>query len=258
MSKDFSPHRFGYEWGKYAEVIPEYESQFRKWVHPLTPADFAGRRVLDAGCGMGRNSYWALVWGAAEVTAFDADVRTVDAAKRNLARFPNAKVILRDIYDIDWEDRFDIAFSIGVIHHLANPLAAVRRLVAAVRPGGKVLVWVYGYEGNEILVRYVSPFREAFTSHLHPRLLHVLAYAVSIPFYLFIKVFPVRHPYLVQLKRFRFWHTHSILFDQLLPKIARYYRREEVEQLLRDAGLRDISLNHCNGVSWMGIGTKPN
>lgn len=251
-----SADRFGYEWDVYSEIIPEYELQFRKWVSPLTEADFSGKKVLDAGCGMGRNSYWVLRWGAYEVVAFDADERSVAAAAKNLEAFPNARVLLKSIYDINWKNEFDVAFSIGVIHHLKDPLLGVRKITESVRPGGTVLVWVYGYEGNEWVVRYISPLRRAVTSRIPARLLHYLTYAFSLPFYAFIQLAPSANPYFVQLKRFRFWHVHSIIFDQLLPSIANYYTREEARDLLTKAGVSDVSLVHVNGNSWAVKGVK--
>ena len=256
FAKHTDVNRFGYEWQRHYTLLPEHGAQFKKWVMPLTQADFAGKRVLDAGCGMGRNSYWALKWGAGEVVAFDADPRTVGAASRNLSQFPNARVLLKSIYDIDWRDEFDIAFSIGVVHHLEDPLAAVRKLASAAKPGGKVAVWLYGYEGNEWIVTFVSPLRRLITSRLPPALLYRLMYAASIPLYLFVKVVPTRSMYLSQLKGFKFRHIHLIVFDHFLPSIARYYRREEAVALLADAGLTDIVSTHCNNISWMVIGTK--
>ncbi|RJQ36794.1 class I SAM-dependent methyltransferase [Candidatus Parcubacteria bacterium] len=252
-----SADRFAFEWQTYAAVLPEYEEQFRRWMAPLGPADIAGKRVLDAGCGMGRNSVWALRWGAAEVVAFDADGRSVAAAQANLASYPNVRVQTLSVYDAPWTNEFDLAFSIGVIHHLADPAAAVRKLADAVRPGGRVHIWVYGYEGNEWIERFVSPVRRAITSHLPPPLLHVLTYGCSAPLYVFLRVWPVKHPYLRQIRNFRFSHLHSIAFDQLLPAIARYYRRSEAEELLRQAGLEHVSVVHVNGNSWAVDGRKP-
>jgi hypothetical protein len=34
---DGSPERFGYEWQKYSEPRPEYETQFRRWAAHLKP-----------------------------------------------------------------------------------------------------------------------------------------------------------------------------------------------------------------------------
>ena len=253
---DSIPERFGYQWAKYRELLPLYESQFLRWIAPLGPDDFRGKKVLDAGCGMGRNSLWAATWGAREVVAFDADPRTVASASQNLREIPNAKVVLKSIYDIEWEDEFDIAFSVGVIHHLENPELAVRKLAHAVKPGGKVLAWLYGYEGNEWIVRFVSPLRRRMLSRLPPRVLDVLTYGVSVPLYLGLKILPMRHPYYRQLKGFAFRHIHIIVFDHLHPPISRYYRHDEAEALLRQAGLADVRAIRVNDNSWSVIGTK--
>jgi hypothetical protein len=56
-----SPDRFGYEWGAYGDLLPEYEEQFRGWTVHLARADWRGLSFLDVGCGMGRNSSDVLV-----------------------------------------------------------------------------------------------------------------------------------------------------------------------------------------------------
>jgi hypothetical protein len=38
-----SPDRFGYEWKTYAEMVPEYEKQFRGWAIELSPNFGDGR-----------------------------------------------------------------------------------------------------------------------------------------------------------------------------------------------------------------------
>ncbi len=250
-----STERFGYEWNTYSKIIPEYEEQFLKWVAPLKKEDFKGKKVLDAGCGIGRNSHWPLSYGAKEILAFDYDPRTFEVAKNNLASFKNAKVRLGSIYEIPEENIFDISFSIGVIHHLADPRKAVSELVKATRKSGKVLVWVYGYEGNEWIVKYITPIRK-LTSRLPLKIVHLLTYIFSIPLYAYVKLLPQKKPYFSQLANFRFWHTHSIVFDQLIPKIANYWKKEEAEDLFNEQGLKNIEAYRVNNNSWTVIGTK--
>lgn len=251
-----SVKRFGYEWGEYTELDANYERQFGKWVFPLTKEDFAGKSVLDAGCGMGRNSCWALRWGAARVTAFDFDERSVASARQTLAQFPNASVCFKSIYDIDWQDEFDISFSLGVIHHLERPREALGKMVRATKKGGTVLVWLYGYKSNEWIVRYVSPVRKLITSKLPPWLLDYLTYLVSLPFVLYVRLVPTRNVYRQQLKSFSFRHIHSIIFDQLLPEIAHYYKKDEARELLEGIGLENVRVYPCNENSWVVLGTK--
>jgi len=128
--------RFGYEWSKFSKIYPEHEAHFLKWVHPLTRHDFKGKTILDAGCGNGRNSYYALKFGAKKLIAFDYDAKTVEAAKNNLSQFKNASVGYKSIYNINYKNKFDIIMCIGVIHHLKKPHAAIRRIVKAVNGGG--------------------------------------------------------------------------------------------------------------------------
>lgn len=252
-----STERFGYEWSRYDYLLDQYEKQFLGWIHPLERSWFKDKIVLDAGCGMGRNSYWPLKYGARKVVAFDFDVRSVEAAQRTLKQFPNADVRYGDIEKFDCDERFDLVFSIGVIHHLAHPAEALRNLARLLKPGGTLLIWVYGYEGNEWIVRYIDPLRIHVTSKLPVRMTHALAYFFSVPLYLFLHVFPQRRPYLKLLKSFRFDHVHSIVFDQLLPRIANYWRRDEVEALLRTVpGMRDISIHAANGMSWTATAVK--
>jgi len=250
-----SQDRFGYEWEKFNKIIPEHEFQFLKWIFPLKKEDFKGKKILDGGCGIGRNSYWPLVYGAKEVVAFDYDKRTVKVAQRNLSKFKNAKIVFNSLYDINFENKFDIAFSIGVIHHLADPHKAVSNLSKSLKKNGTLLIWVYGYEGNEWIVRYINPIRK-ITSRLPVKLTNAVAYVFSVPLYIYIKLFEPDHKYLRQLSRFRFWHTHSIVFDQLLPKIANYWKKEEVLALLEGKGLKDIKIYRVNDNSWTVIGKK--
>ena len=178
-----SEERFGYEWQRYSRIFPEYENQFNNWISPLKSKDLLEKNILDAGCGMGRNSFFALKAGAKSVKGIDNDMRSVTASRKNLSRYKHASVDLMNIYEIVYTQQFDIIFSIGVIHHLIYPERAIKKLVNASRPGGKILIWVYSYEGNEWIDKFISPIRKVITSKIPISLLHYITYMVSIPFF---------------------------------------------------------------------------
>jgi SAM-dependent methyltransferase len=117
VSRDLqaSPDRFDYEWDAYAEMLPECEERFRRWTVYLAPQDWWGRSFLDVGCGMGGNSFSPMSYGAREGVAADINERSLAAARRNLAGFRGVEVVQSSAYDLDFADRFDIAFAIGVI-----------------------------------------------------------------------------------------------------------------------------------------------
>ncbi|KKR80279.1 MAG: Methylase involved in ubiquinone/menaquinone biosynthesis [Parcubacteria group bacterium GW2011_GWD2_40_9] len=252
-----SEKRFGYEWNKYSFMNSVYEGQFKGWIYPLTSGDFKGKIVLDAGCGMGRNSYWPLNWGAEKVVSFDYDKRSVEAARKVLSKFSNSEVMFKSIYEIDWRNYFDITFSIGVIHHLNNPSLAIDNLVKSLKPGGVFLAWVYSLEGNEWIVRFVNPIRKYLTSKLPLALVHLLSYFCSVPLWIHIKFFNKKNEYLKQLSDFKFWHIHSIVFDQLIPDVANYWSKKEIAELFNKSELKDLRIIRSqNNCGWTVMGVK--
>jgi len=252
-----SPERFGYSWERFSDLTPEQEAQFRLWTTHLSPErDWRGKSFLDGGCGAGRNSYWAMSYGAASCVAIDLDDRSLDAARKNLGKFPTAEVRKCSIYEIPYRDQFDIAFSIGVIHHLNDPALALRKLAQAVRPGGKVLIWVYGYENLEFYVNVLDPMRKLFFSWMPLGLVRALAWLPAAVLWIMVRAGFTPLEYLKLLRRFTLRHIHHIVFDQMLPQTANYWRREEAVALLEQAGLRDIQCAWVNEVSWSVIGTK--
>ena len=254
--------RFGFEWDRYQGLYPHYEEQFLGWVAPLTAVDFSGRDVLDAGCGMGRNSRWAAKYGARSVLAIDYAQLAVDAAASGLADLANVSVERQSIYELDRVAAFDLCFSIGVIHHLEFPERAIARLHRALRPGGKLVVWLYGYEGNEVWVRFFRAVHPIL-KRLPPALVHALAYLVSAPIFAGLRLGLHRvlrlgnSRYLDAVARFPFAHLHKIVFDQLLPDIAHYYERAEVEALFARQSWGDVSIHHNRGYSWTVICQRP-
>lgn len=252
-----SPERFGYEWRHYSEMCPEYEEQFQRWTVHLKPADWKARTFLDVGCGMGRNSYWPMTYEAAGGVAVDVDSRSLEAARQTLSRYPSVLIEERSAYDLRYADRFDIVFSIGVIHHLEYPEKALAGMVRAAKPGGKVLIWVYGLENNHWIVTFFNPLRLALFSRLPIRLVHHISIYPSVILWIALRLGISRIEYFRLLRRLEFRHLRSIVFDQMLPKIAHYWPRATVERLMREQGLEDIRLVWVNEMSWSAIGTKP-
>jgi SAM-dependent methyltransferase len=251
-----SPERFGYSWDRYADLLPEHEEQFLRWT-TLDRSFWRGVRFLDGGCGIGRNSFWPMTYGAQGGVAVDVDDRTLDRARRNLAQFPGVEVRKQSIYECAEENAFDIAFSIGVVHHLSDPDAAVARLTRAVRPGGQVLVWLYGRENNGWIVHLFNPLRRALFSRLPLRLVHALSWPLTAMLWCALRFGVQPGAYYRLIRGFSFAHLRAIVFDHMIPRIAQYYSRDDSVALLSRAGLTDIRATLVNENSWSVIGRKP-
>jgi SAM-dependent methyltransferase len=228
-----SPHRFGYEWAYYDAILPESKLQLERWMGSTRLDSMKGKRVLDVGCGMGRNPYWFLQAGAAEVVACDVDPQSLGAARANLEPFANARVLEKSAYDLDGKELgvFDRVTCIGVLHHLLDPVSALRHLWSCVAPGGDLVLWCYGREGNEWLLPIIHGLRFA-GSRLPVGVCHGLARAIAVLSWPAVHLVPFRTEYYRNLRNLSFVNFESIIFDQMLPQVAAYWTRDDLTQLV--------------------------
>ena len=100
---------------------------------------FAGKRVLEAGCGAGRFSEVMLKAGA-ELTAIDLS-DAVEANLFNCGRHDGYSVAQADIYRLPFAPgTFDIVVSVGVIQHTPAPERTIAALCEQVAPGGLLII----------------------------------------------------------------------------------------------------------------------
>jgi SAM-dependent methyltransferase len=261
---------FSWQWQHFTEMHDRYEEQFLDWIHPISPAFFKDKLVLDAGCGIGRHAYFAARYGAKEVIAMDLS-GAVETAFRNIGELPNAHVVQADILAPPFRrapapGQFDFIYSIGVLHHLPDPESGFRSLVACLRSGGTIFSWVYGHENNAIVHRMIDPFRRRVTTRMAPPVLRTIAFPLALVMHGLIKgvyrplagTAAIRrlpaHAYLLSLSGFTFRQNYNIVFDHLVAPTAFYIKREEFEAWFRRAGLQGVELSWRNQNSWRGRG----
>ena len=105
-------------------------------VEPPNPA-----RILDAGCGSGRNMVELARLGT--VTGVELSETSVCLARARGV----GEVIEGSVLEMPFEpDSFDLAVSLDVIEHLDQDLDALRELRRVVAPGGALLITVPAYE----------------------------------------------------------------------------------------------------------------
>ncbi len=101
----------------------------------------ARARILDAGCGSGRNMIDLARHGT--VTGIELSETSVTLAReRN-----SGEVIEGSVLEMPFPaDSFELAASLDVIEHLQDDLLALRELRRVVAPGGALLVTVPAYQ----------------------------------------------------------------------------------------------------------------
>ena len=100
----------------------------------------AGARILDAGCGSGRNMVELARHGS--VTGVELSRPSVELARAR----ESGEVLEGSVLELPFEsDSFELVVSLDVIEHLEDDLGALRELHRVVAPGGALLVTVPAY-----------------------------------------------------------------------------------------------------------------
>ena len=122
-----------------------------------------GMRLLDAGCGEGRNLVYALGAGY-EIFGCDADAAAIDAARRLAARLapylPPGNFRVEPVERMTFPDAHaDVVLASAVLHFAADDgqfRAMVNECWRVLRPGGLLFTRLASSIGSERLVRQIA------------------------------------------------------------------------------------------------------
>jgi 2-polyprenyl-3-methyl-5-hydroxy-6-metoxy-1,4-benzoquinol methylase len=176
--------------------------------------------ILIAGCGTGRHAIEsARLYHGAKILAIDLSLASLAYAQRKANELGLADIEFgqADILGLGGQGRtFDVIESVGVLHHLRDPLEGWRILLRLLRPGGFMKIGLYsaiarqnisaarallsehGYQwtandirrfrreifrlGEEVPVKSISEYPDFFTvSSCRDMLFHVEEHHTSIP-----------------------------------------------------------------------------
>lgn len=109
---------------------------------------FAGKTVLDAGCGGGRNTVAMACLGAERAIGIDIGADGIADARLRAKGLENARFDVASILDIPFAaDSFDMVWCAGVLMITADEDRALDELTRVLRPGGFLYLLVYADEG---------------------------------------------------------------------------------------------------------------
>jgi SAM-dependent methyltransferase len=116
-------------------------------VLPVTGGSFGS--ILDAGCGSGVFSFeLAKRHPQAQVLGVDSDPALVARANEisRRAGLDNCRFEESDVTRLGFDGVFDLVVSVDNFEHVEDDVAAMRELLQALRPGGRLVAHVPGYE----------------------------------------------------------------------------------------------------------------
>ena len=138
--------RFGYGWvaggvPKPVTVPVAYHLQAMK--DALGAPPFEGR-VLDAGCGEGIDLASVTLSDPCRAVGVEISDGGIAASSARITGNARARLIQGNVLSLPFASgSFDGAYSYGVVHHTIDPDGAMREIVRTMKPGGRLLFYVY-------------------------------------------------------------------------------------------------------------------
>src|SRR5271155_5683875 len=171
---------FGQEWSTFRQDQEHLSQQQRQQIfddyfrifpwHLLPPGGGTG---VDVGCGTGR---WAALVAprVAHLHLIDASPEALAVARENLGGARNVSFHDASVAEMPLpQNVLDFAYSLGVLHHVPDPQAAIAAIAGKLKPGAPFLVYLYYAFDNRpawyrVLWRLTDVVRIAISRLPHP------------------------------------------------------------------------------------------
>lgn len=261
---------FGDEWSRFDqteltdnELGQMFENYFGIFPWHSLPEEPEG---FDLGCGSGR---WARLVAprVGKLHLIDPS-EAIEVARRNLkdvsnCEFHNAGVDAIPLADVSC----DFGYSLGVLHHVPDTEAGLQACVEKLKPGAPFLLYLYYRFDNKpawfrALWKITDVIRRIISSLPHSaryavsQLIAVLVYYPLARFSLFVEKlgFPVSNIPLSQYRTNSLYTMRTDALDRFGTRLEKRFTKEEIRQMMENAGLRDISFSATS--FWTAVGYK--
>lgn len=266
---------FGEEWTKFdystdePDVLRGVQAAFELYFK-VFPWDSLpdGAEGFDAGCGSGR---WARLVAprVGKLHCVDASPDALEVARRNLRAQSNCELHCASVVEMPFADgSMDFGYSLGVLHHIPDTLEGLRACVRKLKPGAPFLVYLYYaldnrplpfraiWRASDIVRRGIArlPFRARYAVS------QVIAGTVYFPLARSARALEkvgvdVRNIPLSAYRDQSFYVMRTDALDRFGTRLEQRFTRREVEEMMLDAGLRDIRFVE-RGAFWTAVGVR--
>lgn len=234
------------------------EKMFRDNIFPFNPEKIKNKVIMDVGSGAGKILKNILRFYPKKIYSIEPS-NAINIAKKNV-KSNKIKFLKIKAEKIFFKRKIDIAFSIGVIHHIPNATVVLHKIYEALKPNGQIILWIYGYENNEKYIFFSNLLRrlclllpDTFLVFLST-ILNLLCY----PYYILCKIFnmPLKEYFSNVFFKCSFKKRTLMIFDQLNPSYVKYYKKKDIKILLKNLIFKSVIFHNRHNYSWTVIATK--
>jgi glycosyltransferase involved in cell wall biosynthesis/SAM-dependent methyltransferase len=263
---------FGHQWELFDQAeapLPDLRRQFERYFRVFPWDEVSPDAVgFDLGCGTGR---WArfVAPRVRRLHCIEPSSGALAVARANLAGRPECVFHLASVDAIPLEaDSMDFGYSLGVLHHVPDPLAGLRNCVAVLRPGAPFLLYLY-YALDQRPWWYRGIFRAAdLLRLLICRLpvgvrLAVTTCIAATAYYPAARISRALDRLGVDVERIplslyrerSFYSMRTDAFDRFGTRLEKRFSREQMRDLMELAGLEAITISN-DPPYWCAVGRK--
>jgi ubiquinone/menaquinone biosynthesis C-methylase UbiE len=263
---------FGREWRRFDQRGVSPEENARSFLEYFAVFPWAslprGAVGFDAGCGSGR---WAVLVAprVGQLHCVDASVDALDVARRNLAGQANVRFHAAPLSAMPLADNsMDFGYSLGVLHHLPDPMGGLAACVKKLKPGAPMLIYIYYaldnkpawfralWRASDFLRRAISktPFRlKAAIADISAAVVYwPMARAAQFAEWLGFNV--AKWPLSAYNWR-SYYSMRTDALDRFGTRLERRMTRSDIKTMMETAGLRDIRFSESLPY-WCAVGYK--
>jgi SAM-dependent methyltransferase len=262
---------FGDEWERFdqskldhLEAQKLFDTYFSLFPWHQLPEDAAG---FDLGCGSGR---WAkfVAPKVGRLHCIDPS-SAIAVAKRNLAACKNVEFHAVGVDSMPIPDAsMDFGYSLGVIHHIPDPQAALNDCVKKLKSGAPFLIYLYyAFDNRPIWFKAIWRL-SAVLRYGISRLPTGLRYFVSqlVAFFVYLPLartsrtlealgLNVEHMPLSSYRSLSFYTMRTDALDRFGTRLEQRFTRAQITRMLEQAGLTDIRFAP-HAPYWCAVGVR--
>jgi ubiquinone/menaquinone biosynthesis C-methylase UbiE len=251
---------FGDEWNQFDQSSLSEPDLHKAWnqyfdIFPFEklPQNSEG---FDMGCGSGR---WAkfVARKVGTLNCIDPSRKSLGVAKKNLKQFHNINFFEGSVSDdILKEGSQDYGYSLGVLHHIPNPLEGIKDCSKLLKKDAPFLLYLYyDLEDRPYFFRFIwriSNFIRRFISILPHKIKYVLTTLIALFIYFpFARIallaekcnINVSNFLLLDYRNKPFYFMQTDALDRFGTRLEKRFSKAEISSMLHEAGFKNITFS---------------